>query len=244
MDSGIEPSVMYRLVAPNRRLQRSDLKIALQSAFAAALCFGLPTGLFFWLISIQRWTPSASMGRLVDYFSRYLVPPDLLEILGAFGWGLLLSKISGYRKWWWLSLVTVAGVKLGTFVLYSALLSEWFLAYIPPDVSFHARFGIILASAVLCVTVSTGLMLGFVLMNWRASLTLAVSTGLVSVLASVIIVMIMGELGIRVGSGNAAMPKVTAAATMAAALAGGAILGVMFTHYARIGSPEENAIDD
>jgi hypothetical protein len=75
--------------------------------------------------------------------------------------------------------------------------------------------------------VSIGLLLGFVLVNWKASLILAGSTGLVSVIAALITLFILGELGIRVGNGNAAMPKVTAAATMAAALAGGAILGVM-----------------
>lgn len=243
MDSSIEPSVTYRIVAPNR-LNQSDLKIALQSAFAAALCFGLPTGLFFWLISIQKWAPSASIDRLVNSFSQYLVPPDLLEMLGAFGWGFLLSKISGYRKWWWLSGATILGVRVGTFALYNGLLSEWLLVQILGDVSMHVRFGIILAIAVLCVTVSTGLLLGVVLGNGKASLLLAASTGVVSVLAALITFFILGELGIRVGGGNAAMPKATAAATMAAALAGGATLGVMFSRYARTGSSEKNVIAD
>jgi hypothetical protein len=55
------------------------------------------------------------------------------------------------------------------------------------------------------------------------------------VLAVLITLLILGELGIRVGNGNAAMPKVTALATMAAALAGGAVLGVMFSRYVRKG---------
>ena len=85
VDPGLEPSVAYRQVAPNRLLRR-DLKIALQSGFAAALCFGLPTGFYFWLIVIQKWPPAGSMDRLINFFSRYFVPPDLLEMLGAFGW--------------------------------------------------------------------------------------------------------------------------------------------------------------
>jgi hypothetical protein len=180
----------------------------------------------------------------VTFFSNYLVPPNIVEIVGAFGWGLLLSKISGYRKWWSLAGATMLGVGLGTFMLYHGLLSEWFLEHIAPDASMHMRFGIILAIAVLCVTVSTGLLLGFVLVNWKASLILAGSTGLVSVIAALITFLILGELGIRVGSGNAAMPKVTAAATMAAALVGGATLGVMFSHYVRTGSSENNVIAD
>ena len=215
------------------RLEKNNLKIAVQSALAAALCFGLSTGLFFWLITVQRLTTSAEIDRLVNLFSRYLVPPDKLEMVGALGWGLLLSKISGYRKWWWLSGATILGVRVGTFALYHGLLSEWFLGLIPSDVSMHVRFGIILAFAVLCVTISTGLLLGLVLMNWKASLILAASTGFTSVLASLITLFVFGELGILVGSGNAAMPKVTAGATMAAALAGGATLGVLFSRFVR-----------
>ena len=205
----------------------------MQSALAAVLCFGVPTGLFFWLITVQRVAPSAQIDRLVTFFSSYLVPPDKLEMVGAFGWGLLLSKISGYRKWWWLSGATILGVRVGTFALYHGLLSEWLLVQILGDVSMHVRFGILLAIAILCVTVSTGLLLGLVLVNWKASLVLAASAGFTSVLASLIIIYILGELGIRVGSGNAAMPKVTAVATLAAALAGGATMGVIFSRYVR-----------
>jgi len=84
-------------------------------------------------------------------------------------------------------------------------------------------------------------LLGFALMNWKVSLLLAASTGLASVFAALVTLMILGELGIRVGSGNAAMPKATAAATMAAALAGGAILGVLFSRYVRAGPSKHRA---
>jgi hypothetical protein len=184
---------------------------------------------------MQRAAPSAQIDRLVNLFSRYLVPPDILEMIGAFGWGLLLSKISGYRRWWRVAGATFLGNRVGTFILYSVLLTERLQEQIPAGVSSHARFGIILALAVLSVTVSTGLLLGFVLVNWKASLVLAASTALASVLAVLITVFILGELGIRVGSGNAAMPRVTAAATMAAALSGGAVLGIMFRRYVRQG---------
>lgn len=243
MNSFIKPRKSSRPVV-TKQLAQNDLKLAVQSALATALCFGLSTGLFFWLITLQRLAPSTQINRLVTFFSNYLVPPDILEMVGAFGWGLLLSKISGYRKWWWLAGAAMLGVRLGTFTLYHGLLSEWFLEHIAPDASMHVRFGIILAITVLCVTVSTGLLLGFVLVNWKASLILAGSTGFVSVIAALITLYILGELGIRVGSGNAAMPKVTAASTLAAALAGGAILGVVFSHYVRKGSSQSSVIPD
>jgi hypothetical protein len=163
---------------------------------------GLSTGLFFWLITFQRLAPSPQLDRLVRFFSDYVVPPVLLEMMGAFAWGILLSRISGYGKWWWLSLATMAGVRLGNFTLYNGLLPEWVLAQLPTGVSRHLQFGIILAVAVLCVTVSTGVLLGLVIGKWKASLLLAASTGLVSVLAALLTLFIMGELGIRVGAGT------------------------------------------
>jgi len=164
-----------------------------------------------------------------------------LEMLGAFGWGLLLSKISGYRQWWWLSTATMAGVRVGDFALYHGWLEQWVQGHAPPDISLHVRFGLILGITVLCVTVSTSLLLGLALMNWKASLMLAANTGLVSVLAALLTLIIFDRLGIRVGSGNAAMPKAAAVSTMAAALAGGAILGVGFTRYVREISPKHRA---
>src|SRR5215216_6150385 len=183
MASFIESS--DRPITPNRLHQR-DLKIAVQSAFAAALCLGLPAGLFFWLIIVQKSTSSHLTNTLVKFFQDYLVPPVMLEMLGAFGWGLLLSKISGYRQWWWLSIATMAGVRVGDFALYHGWLDQLVQAYAPPDLSLHARFGIILGITVLCVTVSTALLLDFALMNWKASLTLAANTGLASVLAALL----------------------------------------------------------
>ena len=236
MDSSNQPSITYQSVTP-APLYQNDLKIAVQSALAAGLCLGLPAGLFFWVIIVQRWTQSAPIDGLLHFLQDYTVPPVILEMLGAFGWGLLLSKISGYRQWWWLSTATMAGVRVGDFALYHGWLEQWVQGHAPPDISLHVRFGLILGITVLCVTVSTSLLLGLALMNWKASLMLAANTGLVSVLAALLTLIILDRLGIRVGSGNAAMPKVAAVSTMAAALAGGAILGVGFCRYVREVSP-------
>ncbi len=235
MDPFIEPRETYRPVTPSRSYQ-SDLQIAVQSALAAGLCLGLPAGVFFWLIIVQRWMSSHLINTLVKFMQDYVVPPVILEMLGAFGWGLLLSKISGYRQWWWLSIATMAGVRVGDLALYNGWLDQWVQGHAPPGLSLHIRFGLILGITVLCVTVSTGLLLGLALMNWKVSLLLAASTGLVSVLAALLTLIILDQLGIRVGGGNAAMPKAAAAGTMSAALAGGAMLGVMFSRYVRAGS--------
>jgi hypothetical protein len=234
MDSFSKPSQTYPSATPEHLVQ-SDLKIALQSALAAGLCLGPPAGLFFWLITMQRWAPSTQVDQLVRFLQDHAVPPVMLEMLGAFGWGLLLGRISGYRQWWWLSLATMAGVRVGGFALYHGWLEQWVQGHASSALPLHVRFGLILGMNVLCVTVSTGLLLGLALKDWKASLVLAAGTGLASVLAALGTLLVLDGLGIRVGSGNAAMPKVTAAATLAAALAGGAVLGVLFSRYVRAG---------
>jgi hypothetical protein len=238
MGSVNESSKTYQSVTPNHLYQR-DLKIALQSALAAGLCLGLPTGLFFWVLIIQTRAPSTPMERLLNFLREYAVPPVTLEMLGAFGWGVCLSKISGYRQWWWLSAATMAGIRVGDFALYHGWGDQWVQWLAFSDLSLHTHFKLVLSITVLCVTVSTGLLLGLVLMNWKASLMLAGRTGLISVFAVIVTLIILEGLGIRVGSGNIAMPKATAAATMAAALAGGTTLGVVFSRYVRAESSND-----
>jgi hypothetical protein len=240
MDSAIKPAETYLPVTP-KHVYQGDMKIALQSALAGGLCLGLPAGINFWLIIVQRWTPSTPINSLVNFFRDNLAPPVILEMLGAIGFGFLLSKISGYRMWWWLSAATMAGVRVGDFALYNGFLDQWVQGHAPPDLSLHVRFGLILGITVLCVTVSTGLLLGLALINWKASLMLAASTGLTSVLAALVTLIILDRLGMRVGSGNAAMPKAAAAGTMAAALAGGIMLGVVFSRYVRAESSKHGA---
>jgi len=243
MNSVVKPSKMPRPVS-FASLDQSDLKIAVQSALAAAFCLGLPTGLFFWLITLQKSAPSPEVDRLVTFFSRNLVPPILLGRIGAFVWGLLLSKISGYRQWWWPALASLAGFWLGDSVLYRGWLPEGLPALFPGGLAPPLQFGIVLAMTVLSVTVCAGVLLGFTLLSWKASLMLAVTTGSAATLAAVITLMILHGLGVQVGGGNAAMPKATAVATMAAALAGGVVLAVVFSRYVRTGSSDQNVISD
>jgi hypothetical protein len=213
---------------------RNSLNIAIRSALASALCLGLPAGSIFWLLIVQRWLPLHLIDVLINFFQYYSAPLVILEMLGAFGWGLYLGKISGYRQWWWLSMATMAGVLAGFLTLYNGFLQQLIQAHVSPSSSSPLSFGLILCINILCVTITTGLLLGLTLLNWKASLILAASTGITSVVAAIVVYIVLGRLGIRVGSGNASMPKVTAASTMVAALAGGAVLGVIFTRYVRL----------
>ncbi len=59
-----------------------------------------------------------------------------------------------------------------------------------------------------------------------------ISTNLQSNLHAVIAAdLALWIIHLRVGHGNLAMPKVTPVGTMASAIAGGTVLGVLFAHY-------------
>jgi hypothetical protein len=113
------------------------LRIAWQSALAAGTCLGLPIALMFWVLIMAKLAPSTSMDNFLNLLQNtwypfaneqqpsspvhdflmvlqiYLTPGSIALSLGILGWGLLLSKISEYRQWWWIVIVTMVGVFVG-----------------------------------------------------------------------------------------------------------------------------------
>ena len=203
-------------------------RIAWQSALAASLCLGLPAGLLFWLILLQRIVPSYPVERLVTFLQNNGILEIIGMLVGAFGWGILLSRISDYRKWWRLVVASMLGVFLGQRLFW--IIYYWF-NYDFSNMPMQVGFLIHISGLVLSITFCTGLAHGLILPNWKAALALASSTSLVSVVATLLIFIILDGLGIRVGTGNAAMPKVTAICTMVAGVVGGATLGIMFNRF-------------
>jgi hypothetical protein len=230
------------------------LRVASQSALAAGLCLGLPIALMFWMVILAKVIPSRSMNNVLSLLQNtwypfanehqpsspvhdflmmlqiYVIPPSIALSLGILAWALLFSRISGYRQWWWILAAGLAGVFIGQAPI------DWLDGWIqqtPPVYGWpvHVRFALFLSLSVLCVAMATGLALGLVLRDGKASLILAATSGLVSVIAVLVVDMILDLLGIRVGHGNLAMPKLTAVGAMAAAIAGGTVLGVLFTHF-------------
>ena len=57
-----------------KHIRQNDLSIAVWSALAAALCLGLPAGLLFWLIIVQKWLPLHPIDDLVHIFQDYPAP--------------------------------------------------------------------------------------------------------------------------------------------------------------------------
>jgi hypothetical protein len=86
----------------------------------------------------------------------------------------------------------------------------------------------IVFSATACV----GLAYGILLRSLKAALTMALTTGIVSVTALLITILFFYGLGIYVGSEVPfAMSKVTVTSLMLSAIAGGAMLGVGFSWF-------------
>src|SRR6266508_1912164 len=229
-------------------------RVVWQSALAAGLCLGLPIVLMFWMVILANVAPSPSMNNVLSLFQNtwypfaneqqpsspvhdflmmlqiYVTPGSIALSLGILGWALLFSRISGYRQWWWILAAGLAGVIIGQAPI------DWLDGWIqqaPPLYGWpvHVRFAVFLGLRVLCVAIATGLALGLVLRNGKASLILSAASGLASVIAVIAADLILERVGLRVGHGNLDMPKLTAVGTMAAAIAGGTVLGVLFTHY-------------
>jgi len=203
-------------------------RIAWQSALAASICLGLPAGLLFWLILLQRIMPSHPVERLVTFLQNNGVLEIIGTLFGAFGWGIILSQISGYRPWWRLAVASMLGVYVGRRLFW--IIYYWF-NYDFSNMPIHMGFLIHISGLILSITFCTGLAHGLALPNWKAAVTLASITAFASVLVTILTYFILDGLGIRVGTGNAAMPKVTAICTMMAGVIGGVTLGVMFSRF-------------
>jgi len=190
-----------------------------------------------WYPFANEQGPSTPIHDFLMVLQIYVTPGSIVLSLGVLGGALLLSRISGYRQWWWILAAGMAGVFIGKAPI--DWLDGWIQQAPPPyGWSLHVRFAVFLSLSVLCVAMATGLALGLVLRSGKASLILAAASGVVSVIAVIAADLILWRVGLRVGHGNLAMPKLTAVGTMAAAIAGGTVLGVLFTHYHRKRSPD------
>ncbi|MEP6895059.1 MAG: hypothetical protein ABI986_05575 [Chloroflexota bacterium] len=215
-------------IPQTRNSFQQDLILACQCGLSAGLCLGFPAGIIFWLILINNSVSSVMVTALMDLFVNNIEPGWLIMLSGTMTWGIILSRIVGYRRWYLPALAITAGVFIGQLPMLNGRLDTMLQRFAFP---VHIRFGVVLGIAVFSVMVCTGQALGLVLRNWGAALALAGSSGFISVLGTTTVFLIMDRIGIRVGSGNYAMLKVAAAGIMTAAIIGGAVLGVVFGRY-------------
>ncbi|HSJ87271.1 MAG TPA: hypothetical protein VK909_08690 [Anaerolineales bacterium] len=218
------------------RKPQNTFRIAWQSALAASLCLGLPAGLVFWLAILQHVKPNPIVEKLAFVLLQHAQSDLIGALIGAFLWGIFLSRISGYLNWWLLVAASMLGIYFGRRLFW--IVYVW-IHYDFSEVPPHISLAIHLVGQILSVTFFTGLTHGLLLRSWRAAITLTLATSLISVLAATVTYIILDQLGLHIGGGNFVMPKVAAVCTMVSAILGGMVLGVEFTRLAR-----ENLVGD
>ena len=206
-------------------------RIAWQSALAAALSLGLPAGLSLWLILLQQIYKSSIVIYLSNFFQDHGLYRIYLVTLSSIVWGYLLGRISRYRPWWRIgvaSAITILAAWFSPLANVDGILYEHF-----PNLPVHLNYAGAMVGLIGGVTLFVGLSYGFVLRNLKAALTMGFTTSLVSILTLLSTIILFDQFGIRVGTGNFAMSKVTVASLLTSAMTGGTALGIGFSRFAQ-----------
>lgn len=212
------------------------VRVALQSAVAAALCLGMPAGLLLWLILLQQFIHAEMIDRTVTFLQGHGLISILILVVCSLLWSFLLARISRYPLWWHIGIATMLGITAGWFSPLSNLDGVFADRFPLPTLYAVAMCGL-----VWVVTALVGLAYGFVLRNIKAALVMGFTTSLVATLAMLLTILLFDQFGIYVGGTvPLAMSKVTVTGLLTSALMGGMVLGVGFTkfRYSSLLSPE------
>ena len=206
-------------------------RIAVQSALAAGLCLGFPAGLLLWLIWFRQLSHSSMLNGPIDFLHSSGLVSIYILVLSSLLWSYLLGRISGYYRWWRIAVASALGILVTWFSPLSNV--DGILHAARPDLPVHLSYAASMIVLVGGATLLVGLAYGLVLRSVRVALTLGLTTSLVSVVVLILTIFVFDRLGLRVGTGNLAMPKVTVVGLMLSALMGGMVLGVGFSAYSK-----------
>ncbi|HEU0295097.1 MAG TPA: hypothetical protein VFR47_20310 [Anaerolineales bacterium] len=206
-------------------------RIAWQSAMAAGLCLGFPAGFLLWLILLRQINHSAVIDGLIGILQTNGLSSIFILVVSSSVWSYLLGRISGYRAWWRIALASALGILAAWFSPLANM--DGILYDYCPDLPIQLNYAAAMVVLIGSVTLFVGLAYGLILRSVKAALTIGLTTSLVSVLFLLLTIFVFDRLGLRVGTGNLAMPKVTAVGLIISAITGGMVLGVGFTTYTR-----------
>lgn len=206
-------------------------RIAWQSALAAAFCLGLPAGLSLWLILFQQVYKSSGVESLSGFLQAHGLYRIYIVAISSILWGYLLGRISAYRPWWPIGLASAVAILAAWFSPFANV--DGILYVYRPSLPIHLNYAAAMAGLVGAVTLFVGLAYGIILRSIKAALTMAFTTSFISVLTLLLTIIVFDQFGIRVGTGNFAMSKVTVANLLTSAIAGGMVLGTEFSRFVR-----------
>lgn len=221
------------MTTPDNQTSPNYLRVALQSALAAVLCLGLPAGLLLWLILANRTGNFTVFKPVIDFLNAHGLYSIYIVVISSLMWSYLLGRISGYRPWWWIAVASAVGILAAWFSPLANV--DGILYQYRPALPVHLNYAASMVGLIGSVTLFVGAAYGIILRSIKAALTLGFTTSLVSVLVLLLTIFIFDRFGIRVGTGNLAMVRVTAVDLITSALAGGAALGVGFSRFVREG---------
>ncbi len=213
----------------NSDSRKNYFRIVWQSALAAGLCLGLPAGLLLWLILFREISHSAVIELLINILNADGLYSIYIVVISSIMWSYLLGRISGYRPWWQIAVASALGILAAWFSPLANI--DGILYEYQPNLPIHLNYTASMVGLIGSVTLFVGLVYGLVLRSIKAALMLGLTTSLASVITLLLTIFIFDRLGIRVGTGNLAMPKVTAVDLMTSAIMGGMILGVEFSWF-------------
>lgn len=205
------------------------VQVAWQSALAAGLCLGLPAGLLLWLILANRVGNLTVVKPLIDFLNTHGLYSIYIVVISSIMWSYLLGRISGYRPWWWIAFASALGILAAWFSPLANV--DGILYEYQPNLPIHLNYAASMVGLIGSVTLFVGLAYGLLLRSIKAALTIGLTTSFLSVLVLLLTIFVFDRFGIRVGTGNLAMVRVTAVDLITSALAGGMVLGIQFTKY-------------
>jgi hypothetical protein len=204
-------------------------RIAWQSALAAGLCLGLPAGLLLWLILVGESGHFTVVESLIGFLHTNGLYSIYILVISSSLWSYLLARISGYRPWWWIAIASALGILAAWFSPLANV--DGILYEYRPTLPIYLNYAASMVGLIGSVTLLVGLAYGLILQNVKAAFTIGLTTSFISVLVLLLTIFVFDRLGIRTGTGNLAMVRVTAVDLITSALAGGAALGVGFSWF-------------
>jgi len=220
--------------------------VALMSALAGGLCLVGSLVLPF-LVALV-------VGQLIGNSTN---PPPALAITmivlalislvgGSAAWGLVIARIAGYpypRRLALACALSYAPATLAVAFLLGRI--EPIVVEGTPGLAIHILFSLLFVPAVFFVAATTGIAIGWALRSWRLAVRAALGGGAAAALGFLAVDLLLDSLGMRVGAPGAAeratMLTVLALGDLGAALAGGAVIGVILARHVAAQSDDTEA---